>query len=145
MQQSAIDKQLIEEHEKFLNSAYNKSVPENLLEIFEKALMVVPPQAHGINFSKIKSIINKEISELSISDINDIVKVVFNTPLQVLYDSLYDAIPEQIKMEKFVIKFNLHLKEFMDNLQQKRTRLASLSDGVLKTNGMRIIPNGNSY
>jgi len=145
MQQNEIEQQLREDHEKFLNEPYRKNIPDGLLERFEKALMVVPPQAHGINFSKVKSIISKEDSELTISDLNDIIKLVFNTPPQVFYDSLFDAIPEQIKLEKFVITFQFHIKDFTDKLNQKRTRLASLSSGLLNGNGMRSISSNRDY
>lgn len=146
MHPSEVQKQVQYDYEKFMNNPYGKHVPEYLLDFFEKALMVIPPQSHGVLFSKVKNIISKEIKDLSVSDLNDIVKVVVNTSLAVFYDSLYDAIPEQIKFEKFVLAFNNHIKEFQENLNEKKKRLESLSDGVLKTsNGMRIIPNGNSY
>lgn len=145
MHQSEVEKQLREDHEKFINEPYNKSVPENLIALFEQAIMVVPPQAHGINFSKVKSIIEKTPEELNKSDINDIIKLVFNTPLQVFYDGIFDAVPEHAKLEKFVLKFQNHLNEFNERLNQKRTRLASLSDGILNKNGMKIITNGQDY
>lgn len=146
MHQSEVTKQIQYDYDRFMNAPYGKFIPEYILDFFEKALMIVPPQAHGVLFSKVKNIIIKEVKDLNITDINDIVKVVVNTSLAVFYDSLYDAMPEQIKFEKFVLNFNNDIKEFQGNLNLKKERLEKLSDGVLKTsNGMRIIPNGSSY
>lgn len=141
MQQSEIDKQINREWADFLDLPYNKNVPDNLIEKFEKALMIVPPQAHQINFNKVKAIINKQPEELSNTDINDVIKLIYNTPLQALYDDLYEAIPEQIKLERFVLKFNQNLAEQQEKLNQKKITLASLTNGVIPSNGMRIIPN----
>lgn len=146
MNRYEVEQQLRHDHEKFLNSISNLAVPEDLLDKFKKAIMIVPPQAHGITFSKIKSILDKNPSELNISDINDIIKVVVNTPLQAFYDDLFDAVPEQIKLEKFMVRFNGNIQDFTENQKKKREMLEKLSDGVLKqTNGMRIIPNGKDY
>lgn len=140
MQENEINQQLQKDHERFLAEPYNKNVPENILDLFEKSIMVLPPQVHGISFHKVKSIISKTPEQLSNSDIADVLKIVLNVSLERLYDSLYIAIPEQVKIEKFVLKFNEHIEKFKKELNQKRETLRNLSDGVLKTNGMRIIP-----
>jgi hypothetical protein len=141
MHSSEVNKQIKSDYDSFVNSPYNKSVPENIIDLFEKALMIVPPQAHGVHFTKVKSIISKEIDQLSVSDINDIIKLIWNTPLQAFHDSLFDAIPEQIKLEKFVLKFNMNVEDFQKNLEDKRKRLEQLSGGILN-GSFKSINNG---
>lgn len=135
-----INETLNKDYEDFLNDIYKDRVPGNIIEMFEKSIMALPPFAHKINFYKVKAIISKNPDELSNSDINDVIKAVLNVPLERLYDSLYDAIPEHIKFEKFVRDYNDHIENFKKKLNMKKTNLTNLSSGVLNKNGMKIIP-----
>lgn len=145
MHQAEVEQQIKYDYQKFLDEPYNRNVPENILDLFEKAIMVLPPFFHKVQFTKVKSIINKTPETLTNSDLNEVIKVVVNCSLQQLYDSLYDAIPEMIKLDSFILKFNTHIQEFQEKLNQKRKRLEELSDGVLKTGAIRSMPNGKHY
>jgi hypothetical protein len=146
MDNKEIEQQINEDYFKLLNATYSGhiSIPKGVLEIFKKAVFALPPYYHKINFTKIKGILTKNENELSNSDLNEIIKLIFNTPLEKMYDNVLVAIPEMIKIEKFAISFNTMVDEFQKKLEVKSKTLQTLSGGVRGKNGMRIIPNGQA-
>ena len=129
-----IEKQLNDEFQKFSNGIYSGKleVPKNIIEIFKKGVMSIPPFAHKINFNKVKVIASKKVEELTYADLNDVIKLVLNTPLNSVYDNFDTAVKESIKIEKFVLAFNETISEFQDKLRMKKTTLQNLAS-----------PNGN--
>lgn len=85
--QEQIKKQLNEQLDVFLNTKYAGKVapPENIIELFETAIMVLPPFAHQLNFYKVKAIATTKYEDLTNGNLNDVVKVILNTPLEKLY------------------------------------------------------------
>lgn len=146
MNDKEVKEQINSDYDEFLNKPYSGhiSIPENIIEVFKKCIMALPPFAHQINFNKIKSIATKDVKALTYSDLQCIIKVVLNTPLEKLYDNFFVAIPEHIKIEKFIISYNAAIDDFQKSLESKSKMLKNLSSGVLGKNGMRIIPHGNA-
>lgn len=145
MQQAEVDKQIQNDYDAFLNMPYKGSVavPENIIELFKKAIMALPSFTHKINFYKVKGIIQKKPNELTYSDLQDVIKVILNAPLKDLYDDIYEAIPEHINVQKFVLSYNTDIDSFESKLKMKKQTLLKLSDGIGGVNGMRIIPTNN--
>lgn len=144
MTEQEINDRLTKDYDGFMDGIYEGDVPDNILDLFEKAIMALPPFAHQINFYNVKNIISKKPEQLSNSDINDIIKVVLNVSLERLYDNLFVAIPEHIRFEKFVRGYNEIVENFKSKLKIKKATLKDLSSGILNKNGSRIVP-GNDY
>lgn len=135
-----VEQQINQDYDKFVNGSYSGevTVPINIIKIFMKAILAMPPFAHRINFLKVKSISNKEVKQLLVSDLNDIMKVLLNTPPEKLYEGDEGTIIEQcIKMDKFVISYNAFVDDFKGKLQLKKDNLLMIA-GV-KGNGLQII------
>jgi hypothetical protein len=135
-----IQQQLNDEYDKFIRTKYNAKVkpPDDLVELFKKAILAMPAYAHKLNFNKVKVIANSRIEDLDNGMMNDIVKVVLNAPLEKIYgDDFYTAINKHLQVEKFIIDYNAHVDEFQKRLKMKKATLESLS--IKPTNGMRII------
>lgn len=129
--QQSIDKQLSDEYEKFVNSRYSGKIPipENIIDLFKVAIMTVSPNAHGIDFNKIKGIVKKNNSELVIGDLSDMITMILNSPPKNFYDNRFDvAVESIISFKKFEIAFTLYVREFNSSLQQKKITLLSLAN-----------------
>jgi hypothetical protein len=127
--QQNVDKQLQNDHEKFINSIYsgNVPVPVNILEIFRIGIMAMAPFQHRIQALRIKSILSKNLDELSNGDLNEIIKVVVNVPLQMVYDEIDEAIEKTIRLDKFVLCYNSMIEDFQREQQMRRAKLMELS------------------
>jgi hypothetical protein len=145
--QEEINKQLNQEYDTFLNSLYTGKVdvPSFIVNLFKKAIMAMPPFAHKINFFKVKAIAKSKPEELTNGLLNDIVKVILNTPLEKLYSAditgndFYEIIDKHIELEKFVLAYNNHIDDFRKKLELKKATLESLTRNV-NGNGLRVIP-----
>lgn len=137
--QREIDKIINDEYQKFYNSSYGGKVgiPENVIELVQKCFFTLPPHFHKLNASKIKVISEKLVSELTNMDINDIIILLVNTPLCNQYENFYEAVNEQIKMEKFILCFNNYISDFKGNIEMKRTNLMALANPL--SNGLKIV------
>lgn len=146
MNSKDIEQQINDEYLKILNGKYTGhiSVPKNLVELFKKAVMALPPYYHKLNFTKIQGIVIKSESDLTNGDLNEIIKLIFNTPLDKMFDDIFVAIPEMIKIEKFAVSYNTMIDEHQRVLEAKSQMLQSLTKGVNGKNNMRIIPNGQA-
>ncbi len=125
-----IEKQLNDEFVKFSNGNYSGKVevPKDIIEMFKKGVMVIPPFAHKINFTKVKTIASKKVDELSYADLNDVIRVVLNTSLELRYGNDFDeAVKQSIKFDKFVLCFNEVINDFQGKLKMKKTNLLNLS------------------
>jgi len=143
--QEQIQQQLNDEYAIFINKKYdgNGKPPENLIEIFKKAIKAMPPFSHKLNFNKVKIIANSNVKDLDNGMMNDIIKTILNAPLEKLYEGDFNEIVDkQIKVEHFTISYNQHIDEFQKRLSMKKATLESLS--VKPTNNMRIIPHGQA-
>lgn len=126
-----VDKMIQDEYEKFINSKYSGKlpIPENALDMFKRGILAMPPTTHRINFNKIKSIGGKSKEQLTNGDIQDIIKIILNTSIEKSYPevSFDDAIKEYIKVEKFIIEYNLIVDNLQKELVLKRQKLQELS------------------
>ncbi len=142
MSESEINEQLNKEYDTFLYNTYKGKieVPKDILTLFKNAILSMPPFAHKILFTKIKAIYTTKVEKLTNGDINDIVKVILNTPLEKLYLSytFEEMIAKQAKIDAFVISYNSHVEEFKKALEQKKKTLQSLTNG-LPRNGSKIV------
>ena len=137
--QRQVQQQIDQEYNKFVNSNYKGEVaiPKNIIPIFIKAVLAMPPYAHRILFQKIKSIKAKSNDDLLISDLNDIVKVLLNTAPDKLYEGSDDTIINDcIQIDNFVRAFNEAVDDFKNKLEIKKANLTSLSGS---NNAMRIL------
>src|SRR5690606_16010001 len=101
-----ITKQLNDEYEAFFHTRYEGKVapPKNILELFERAIRLMPPYAHKMNFYRVRSIAKTKYEDLTNSDLQDIVKVTLNTPLEQIHEGVtpfMDLIEKHIEFEKF--------------------------------------------
>lgn len=139
--ENQIEKQLQEEFRAFELSVYKSlvEVPPNLIELLKKATLSLAPQFHQVLASRIKMIVSKQPDELTIVDLNATLKIIVNTPLEKLYGNDFDtAIESQIAFERYMLSFNQAVETFQKTLQEKKSRLQSLSG---KMNGnLRIMP-----
>ena len=135
-----IEKELNDEFVKFSNGIYDGKVeiPKNILEIFKEGIMVLPPFSHKINFIKVKNIAAKKVSELTYADLNDVIKVVLNTSLNLSFDSFHEGVKHSIAMDKFVMAYNETISKFQDKLRMRRTTLQNLSSPKMNR-GLQII------
>jgi hypothetical protein len=142
--QQSIDQQLQADHEKFINSIYagKISVPVNILEIFKIGIMAMAPFQHRIQALRVKNILSKELDGLTNGDLNEIIKVVVNVPLQMVYDEIDEAIEKTIRLDKFVLCYNQMIEDFQRELQMRRAKLMELagtSGGHLNGKNMRAL------
>lgn len=139
MHEAEISKQLESDYNSFLYGKYDGKLPapENIIDIFKTAVLSMPSFAHKIMFSKIKAIASKEVENLTIGDLNEIIKVVLNIAPERLYPYFeFDQIIEEgIYMDKFVISFNTYVEDFKQKLGQKKARLEALTGNGI--NGSR--------
>lgn len=157
MSNKEIEDQINNDLYKFENEIYKGKidVPENILKLFKKGISSLPAQTHGIHFTRIKVICSKLPNELTISEINQVVRIIVCAPFATLYyeilnpnenligiknedDNFLNAVDEQIRLEKFILSYNTFVSEFQERLKMKKTNLLSLASGV---NGdrMRVI------
>lgn len=136
-----VDKQLQSDFDKFYNSAYagKVEVPKDILAKFKTAIMSLPVQSHKINSNKIKAIAEKKVAQLSCGDINDVIKVIVNTPPEKMYADFDKAVDGMIKFEKFILCYNEFIDEFQKKLEMKRATLMSLSGANVSKSSMRIL------
>lgn len=142
MKNEEIKEQIDADYQAFLYQKYTGHIkpPKNILSIFKRAVFALPPYFHKIDFNKIEGIVKTKYDDLTNDDINEMVKLIFNTPLDKSFDSLEVAIPEMKQLTKFAVSYNTMIEEFQEKLRGKSTMLQSLSSGVLGgKNGMRII------
>lgn len=135
--------QINKESNNFNNSIYKGEVPipANIIQLFKAAIWALPTFAHKINFHKVRSIRTKYYKELTITELNDAIKVVMNVPIEKLYpaNTEFEVMEEdQIKFGDFVKCYNGVVEDFSSALKLKRDNLLLLS-GV-NHNGMRPIP-----
>ncbi len=142
MSENEVNEQLNNEYNTFLYSPCKCKlpIPKNVIDLFKRAILAMPPYAHKILFTKVKAIYTTKVDKLTNSDVNDIVKVILNTPLEKLYLSytFEEMVEAQIKMDAFVISYNSHVEEFKKGLEQKKLRLKDLTNG-LPRNGSKIV------
>lgn len=126
-------------YDKFQNEIYNGKVevPKDIIELFKKGVMALSSFSHKLNFYKVKVISGMKGTELTNMLINDVIKVVLNTPLDKLYpDSDFEqAILSSIEFGKFVIAYNEHIDDFRKKLEMRKATLDSFS----------TMPNGNKF
>ena len=138
-----IDQQINEELETFKNKVYDGKVeiPKNILELFRTGILFLAPQTHGILASKLKALYITPVKKLTNGMLSDIIRLVVCTPFGKIYEGVEFevALESHIKLEKFILGYNLHVDEFQNKLKMKKATLQSLSQGV-RGNGMRIIP-----
>jgi len=137
--QAQVEKQIQDDYDKFIYSVYNGkiSVPDNIVELLKIAVMGLPPQFHGVHMNKIKVIISKKPSELNNGELADVIKLIFNCPLEKLYEDFEEAVEGHLKLEKFVLSYNNYVNEFQENLKMKKANLINLSG--IRNNGLKII------
>jgi len=136
-----IDSQINKEFQIFIEAAYKGTIkiPENIIELFKKAVLHLSPQFHQVNFSKIKQIIDKKSNELTNGEMKEVVKIIVNTPLNILFgNDVKEAIEDQIKLEKFIVSYNSSVNSFQEKLKMKKANLQSLTRGI-NGNGMKIV------
>lgn len=142
MLEKEINEQLNKEYECFIYSAYNGKVkpPKDIIELFKRAILSIPPFAHKILFTKVRAISTTKYVDLTNSDLNDIIKVVLNTTLEKLYpnEKFEVMVEKQIKMDAFVISYNSHVEEFKKSLEQKKISLQSITNGLPRT-GSKLV------
>lgn len=142
-QSQIVDKQINDEVQRYYDKVYDgkQNVPANIIELFKRAVMVVPPNFHKVYFSKIKLIASKAPNELSNGEISEVVKLLLTATPQSLYDDFEEAIAVHCKIEKFIRAYNEHVEAFQSGLQAKKTTLMSLSgaSGGMNGNSRRII------
>jgi hypothetical protein len=136
-----IQEQINNELFKFQHEAYNGDIPEDILERFIEGVFSLPSQVHGMSARKIKSIYERKVEELTNGELQEIIKVIFNVPLEKSADILgvKGALEKQIRFEDFVTKYHHSVDEFQKKLQMKKATLQSLSHGG--GNGMKILRN----
>lgn len=142
MKNKEIEEQINSDYQVFLYQKYSGHIspPKNILDIFKKAVMALPPFFHKIDFNKIEWIIKTKYADLTNDDLNEMIKLIFNTPLDKMFDSIEQAVPEMKQITKFSVSYNTMISEFQQKLQDKSKMLQTLSSGVLGgKNGMRII------
>jgi len=131
-----IEQQLKSEFDKFYNEPHKGTipVPANILELFKKSFMALAPHFHQVHATKVRVLANKLVSELSNGDINDMVKLIINTPMEKLYEGFDEAVHSHIQLEKFILSFNKYVDDFNAKLRMKQTTLENLS-GMRNQNG----------
>lgn len=137
-----IQKQINDDYNAYYEKPYDGrlAIPENIIQLFINGVKSLTAWNHKINFHKVKAISSKQINQLTIGDLQDIVKIILNTRLESLYNiqndaAFFSAIDNYIKVEKFIIEYNVMDDNFKQNMEMKRTRLKDLSG----KNGMKII------
>jgi len=137
----AIQQQINDELFKFQHETYEGYIPEDILDRFIDGVFSLPPQSHGLSARKIKSIHERKVEELTNGELQEIIKVIFNVPLEKSVDILgvKGALEKQIEFEDFVTKYHHSIDEFQKKMQMKKATLQSLSHAG--GNGIRIAKN----
>ncbi len=128
MEQKQIDQLVQDDFEKFYNSFYDGvPFPENFQERFRKALMVLPPNAHGIPTGLMQQLATVNPSDITWGQTDTILKVIIAIPFEKLYDNLEDALNQNGPLEAFRQHFLNKLKEVEEGLKRKRDALSNLA------------------
>lgn len=139
-----IDAQIMGEYQKFENAIHKGvlDVPHNIVTLFINGCMALAHNSHKIHATRIKVIANTPYDELTNGDIQEVIKIIINTPPEKLYpiSNFLEAIDSEVRFQKFIISYNNAITEFQKNLEQKKKMLASLSQGVPSGNSMKIVP-----
>ena len=129
--QRDIEIQIAAEKQTFYLSKFDGKLPSDLIERFEKALMVSAPGQHQYHMDKVKLILSKEESELNYLELGMVINLLFSVPFDKLYSNLDEALEKNIELESVRIVYNTHVKETEDKLIKKKNILMNLS-GVTK-------------
>jgi hypothetical protein len=139
--QQQVSQQMNNEFEKFRDTVYDGviKVPENIIELFKKGVVHLSPHAHQINFTKIKHLVHQTPSKLSNGELTDVIKVILNTPFDVLYGKLEldKGIDEHIRFEKFIVCYNTHIDAFQQKMKMKQATLNSIANA--NGNGLKLV------
>lgn len=140
MNQKEIDKKIAEEYNDFYVGVYDGSipVPANLVDLFKKALMVVPPIAHQYPSARVRQMLDKPVEELSWVETGKMVNVIVEAPFHTLYKDIDEALVGAAKIEEFRMNWQAVVAKFDETMKRKREALSNLA-GTRKQ-PMQIIP-----
>lgn len=158
MTSQEIEQQINTDFEKFQNEPYKgkPEVPENVLDLFRKGIKALPMQTHGILSNRIKYIVSKNPKELTVGDLNQVIKIIVCTPFAVIYSDIFEreemmgidnndafdeAINEQVHFEKFILSYNQYVSDFQEKLKMKKANLLSITSGVNNIKSMNLVRN----
>lgn len=128
MNPKEIEKRINDDFAKFYNSTYNGgALPENAIELFKKALMFMPPNAHKIHTAQLLKIISNPVSALTWLEVGLVTNVIVAVRLKDLYENLDDALTQNGALEVLRTTYNQRVAELEEELARKRHTLENLA------------------
>lgn len=124
-----IQKQLVEEYIKWSKEPFDSvTLPEDIIEKFEKALFLTPPDKDKMSLTDIRTILNRTPQTLTRMEVGIVTNVILAVPRNVLYKNLNDWLVNGSQYSHIRDKFNEAEKEKSDYLNRKGESLARISN-----------------
>lgn len=139
--ENEIDKKINDEYELIRNAPYAGAIPppENLINLFKKALMEIPFAEHNMNMVKVREILEKSsIAEITMMEIGIINNFIQKVPPKYLFGSAYKYCEFMIANHAFTTEYNKEIAEIEKKLQAKKAVMKNTS-GIIKGNPGRIV------
>lgn len=134
--ESEIDKKINDEYDQLRNAKYTgvNQPPENLIELFGKALMELPHEYHKFNMVKVKQILEKnDVNELTLMELGVINNIVNKVPPKFLFKNKFHYCEHYIANVAFTEEYNAIVAEVEKKLQAKKENMKNTS-GIIRNN-----------
>ncbi len=132
MTQTDIEVQLKADYDKFSNQYYPGYTPDNIMAMFEKALIDVPPGVHNIGIGYLEKLIKKSKKELTTIDVGLVVNTIKAARWSVVFDgNISEAIKEMKNLDRVLVEYNKMANAFENEIQIRRQRLEQLASGPI--------------
>ena len=126
--ETEINQQIDLEFKKWNDAVYEgDKLPNDIMEIFKKAIFRLAPASHRIPADVIKKLAKTKVEDLTNMEVALVLNQISAVPLSGLYKDLFEALAKTAKIETIKMSYNLMVKNLNEVMEEKRQRLLKLS------------------
>lgn len=130
-----INKQIQADYDIYRTKIYDGALPihDDLLKLFQKALMAIPYDQHNMNMVRVREILDKNVSELTWLEVGMVNNLLHRAAPEKLFSSPYRYCEFMIANCQFVIEYNSATEEWNRKIEAKKKVLTNTS-GIIRSN-----------
>lgn len=128
-----INKQIQEEYNKYRDAPYDGvPLPEEIIRLFKKAMMVVPYDDHKFNMVRVKEICEKGVKDLTWLEAGMVINFMQKVIPEKVFSSIEKYCEFMIANTFIVSEYNIVTNKWQRNIEAYKDRLRNTS-GIIKS------------
>lgn len=129
----------------FNNGVYDGYLPEEFVDQFRIAMMMIPVTSHQYSMDDVERLSLRRPGEITRLELGMMLNVVFAVPWASMYGSIEEGIEKTRNYERIKREYNEESEAFQVKCRKKLSRLLKLSGisnstPMINGNGLQVVP-----